>query len=200
MLLRERRRDVRKNLAERLRHAMRGEVGLLRVLGRLLVVLVVGGAYGGDLLLPALDVHLEDLLQVGLDDMELRLLVVVGEVDVLGERDVADRGLVGLDLALDALADPLEDAAVVAKARPHEAAVFALAEPVHEVDLRELRRIGRGALHLQPVLEVVRDVVAEERKHRHRVAADLADLVGELTLLAVCACGSMPDTEILPAV
>ena len=178
-LLREGGGDVGENLAERLRHAVR-RGGLHRgVLGRLRVILVIRGADRGNLLLPTLDVDLEDLLEIGLDDVELGLFVIVGEVDVVGERDVADRGLVGLDLALDALADPLEDAAVVAEARPHEAAVVALAEPVHEVDLRKLRRVGRGALHLQPVLEVVGHVVAEERQHRHRVAADLSDLVGD---------------------
>ena len=36
-------------------------------------------------------------------------------------------------------------------------------------------RVGELALHLDPVAEVVAHVVAAEREHGHRVAADLAD-------------------------
>ena len=176
-LLGESGRDVCEHLAESLGNAARSGVDFLGVLGSLLVVLVVGSANRGDFLLPAVDVDLEDLLEVFFDNLELAGVVV--KVDVLELRQVADGGLLSGDLAVDALADPLENAAVVAEARPHEAAVVALAEPVHEVDLRKLGRIGGGTLHLEPVLEVVGNVVAEERKHRHWVAADLADLVGD---------------------
>ena len=175
-LLGESGRDVGENLTESLRHAASSGVDFLGVLGSLLVVLVVGSANRSDFLLPAVDVDLEDFLEVFLDNLELAGVVV--KVDILELRQVTDSGLLSGDLAVDTLADPLENAAVVAEARPHEAAIFALAEPVHEVDLRKLGRIGGGALHLEPVLEVVGNVVAEERKHRHRVATDLTDLVG----------------------
>ena len=71
--------------------------------------------------------------------------------------------------------DPLQHAAVLAEARPQEAAVVAAAEPVDEEHLRHLGLVGVLA-EVDPVLEVVADVVAEERQHRHRVAADGADL------------------------
>ena len=176
-LLGESGRDVGEHLAKSLGNAACSGVDFLGILGSLLVVLVVGSADRGDFLLPAVNVDLEDFLEVLFDNLELAGVVV--KVDILELRQVADGGLLSGDLAVDALADPLEDAAVVAEARPHEAAVVALAEPVHEVDLRELGRIGGGALHLEPVLEVVGNVVAEERKHRHRVATDLTDLVGD---------------------
>ena len=176
ILLRKLGGDARENVAESLRNAL-GRLGDdLGVLGSLGVVLVVALADGLDFLDPAGLVDLEDFLEVGGNDFELTL--VVGEVDVLLEREVADRGLGGLHLAVDTIADPLENAAIIAEAGPHEAAVVALAEPVDEVDLGKLRSVGRGALHLEPVLEVVGDVVAEERKHRHRIAADLTDLIG----------------------
>ena len=77
--------------------------------------------------------------------------------------------------ALDALDDPLQDPAVLAEARPQEAAVLVAAEPV---DVEDLRQLG-GVVVLadrDPVVEVVAGVVADERQHRHRVAAHDADL------------------------
>ena len=177
ILLRKLGGDARENVAESLRNAL-GRLGNdLGVLGSLGVILVVALADGLDFLDPAGLVDLEDFLEVGGNDFELTL--VVRKVDILLEREVTDSRLGGLNLAVDTVADPLENAAVVAEAGPHEAAVVALAEPVHEVDLRKLRRVGARALHLQPVLEVVGDVVAEERKHRHRIAANLTDLIGD---------------------
>ena len=46
-----------------------------------------------------------------------------------------------------------------------------LAEPV---DAEDARRVGYLSAELQPVVEVVGHVVAAERQHRHRVAADRA--------------------------
>ena len=62
------------------------------------------------------------------------------DVERLRRRHVADRGLDGGGRALDALDDPLEDAAVLAEARPQEAAVVVAAEPV---DVEDLRQLGR---------------------------------------------------------
>src|SRR3546814_1254353 len=70
---------------------------------------------------------------------------------------------------------PFQNAQVVAEARPQEAAVVALAEPV---DVEHLRQLRAGLVERQPVAEVVGEVVAAERLHRHRVAAHHADLAG----------------------
>ena len=69
-------------------------------------------------------------------------------------RHVADRGLDRLGLALDALDDPLEHPAVLAEARPQEAAVVVAAEPV---DVEDLRQLGGVVLlaDRDPVVEVV---------------------------------------------
>jgi hypothetical protein len=85
----------------------------------------------------------------------------------------ADRRLDRVVLAGAAPEDPLDDPAVVAEAGPHELAVGVLAEPVDQVDARQL---GPGLLaDLEPVGPVVGHVVAAERQHRERVEAQLAD-------------------------
>ena len=56
-------------------------------------------------------------------------------------------------------------------------AVVALAEPVDVEDLWQLVSVGLFA-ELQPVSEVVADVVTTERQHRHRVKAELANRAG----------------------
>ncbi len=73
----------------------------------------------------------------------------------------------------DSLEDPLQDAQVVAEARPEELAVFGGAEPVHAEDPRRTRQ---RAADVEPVLPVVAHVVAAEGQHRHRVAPEHADL------------------------
>ena len=80
-------------------------------------------------------------------------------------------------LAAAAAEDPREHAAVLAVARPEELAVGVLAEPVDVEELRQLRLVGRFA-DAQPVREVVAHVVAAERQHRERVAAQRADRAG----------------------
>ena len=94
-----------------------------------------------------------------------------------GAGHVADRGLDRLGLALHALDDPLEHPAVLAEAGPQEAAVLVATEPVDVEDARHLRGVVLLA-HVDPVAEVVAGVVADERQHRHRVAAHDADLAG----------------------
>ena len=91
-----------------------------------------------------------------------------------GVGHVADRGLDRGGLAVDPLDDPLQHPAVLAEARPQEAAVVVAAEPV---DVEDPRQLG-GVVVLadgDPVVEVVAGVVADERQHRHRVAAHHAD-------------------------
>src|SRR3712207_7256092 len=69
-------------------------------------------------------------------------------------RHVADRGLLGRRGALEPLDDPLEDPAVLAEARPQEAAVLVAAEPVDVEDLRQLRGVVLLA-GLDPVPEEI---------------------------------------------
>ena len=112
-----------------------------------------------------------------IDTQELRESVL-GEIEALGVegllgRDESDGRIHGLALPFAALHHPLEHADVVPVAGPEELAVLTGTEPVHAEDLR---RHGDPLPHLQPVAEVVAHVVAGEREHRHRVAAQDADL------------------------
>ena len=77
--------------------------------------------------------------------------------------------------AVAAVDDPAQHAQVVAESRPQELAVLVLAEPV---DVEDLRQSSRPAFEPQPVRQVVGEVVAAERLHRHRVTAHDADLAG----------------------
>ena len=113
----------------------------------------------------------ESLLQVALGHVEA--------VDVQGARrgDVTDGRLDRSGLTLHPVDDPLQDPAVLTEPWPQEATVVVAAEPVDVVDARHLRLVVLLA-HLDPVVEVVARVVADERQHRHRVAAYDADLAG----------------------
>src|SRR5690606_5792465 len=121
--------------------------------------------------LPLLDVDAEQPLQAFPVDVQTL------EVQALRRRHVADRRLDRVGHTVDALDDPLEDAGVLAESRPEELAVLVAPEPVDVVDPRELGRVVLLA-DLDPVAEVVAGVVADERQHRHRIAADDTDLPG----------------------
>ena len=69
--------------------------------------------------------------------------------------------------------DPVDDAHVLAESRPEKFSVLVFAEPIH---MEKARQVGEIAAHLEPVAEVGAHVVTAERQHRHRVAADFADL------------------------
>ena len=74
---------------------------------------------------------------------------------------------------MDAVDDPLQHAEVFAVAGPEELAVFVAAEPI---DVEDPRRILQAAAEVEPMAEVVAHVVAAERQHGERIAADLAEL------------------------
>src|SRR3978361_1274485 len=161
-----------------------GEAGLQRVE----LVLDAGGQLVADELEPLLDQR-QFLAPLGRVDRQ-RLGPVAAlefepaQAQVLGRRHDTDRGVLTAGLVFDAVDDPLEHPAVLAEARPQEAAVFIATEPVDEEHLWQLGVVGVLA-QVAPVREVVSDVVAQERQHRHRVAAHAADLaLGRGGLLA----------------
>src|SRR5215210_3851526 len=120
-----------------------------------------------ELLLPCLDVHLEQLLHRLVGDVE------PARIDRPGRGQPADRGTPGPCAVVAAAEDPGEHAAVLAEARPDELVVRILAEPVDAEDARQA--LPPVALaEREPVAEVVAHVVAAERQHRHRVEAQLA--------------------------
>src|SRR6187402_2562356 len=97
------------------------------------------------------------------------------EVQILRSRQVADGGFLRACAARDAVEHPGQHAQVVAETRPQELAVRALAEPV---DVEDLRRVLQLCADVQPVLEVVTEVVAAEGLHGHGVAAHHAHGAG----------------------
>src|SRR6516164_9525914 len=68
-----------------------------------------------------------------------------------------------------AIGNPLQDPHILAVARPDECAISILAEPV---DQEGFRWMGKPAVHPEPVTDVIRDVVATEGQHRHRIATN----------------------------
>ena len=106
--------------------------------------------------------------------------IVGGNIQALGIhiggiRQPPNGCVCGVDLAVAALKNPLQDAAVLAVAGPEKLAVFVLPEPVHVEDPGQLGCVGVFA-DFEPVREVVAHVVAAEGKHRHGIAAELAYL------------------------
>src|SRR3954454_24357331 len=68
---------------------------------------------------------------------------------------------------------PFQNAHVLTVTRPHKFAVLIFSEPVYGKDRR---RIGKARAKVEPVAEIIAHVIAAERKHRERIAADLTDI------------------------
>src|SRR3546814_10293180 len=86
-------------------------------------------------------------------EAEQLLARLVGQLDarqvqVFRPRQRADRGVDRAGLALHPADHPFQNAQVVTEARPQEAAVVALAEPV---DVEHLRQLRAGLVERQPV-------------------------------------------------
>src|SRR6185437_111565 len=88
-------------------------------------------------------------------------------------RNKTNRGLRGADTPMHTFGNPLQNPHVLAVFRPEKRTVSILSEPV---DHEDLGWMGKLAVHPEPVTDVIGDVVATERKHRHRIAAHDADL------------------------
>jgi len=77
------------------------------------------------------------------------------EIEGVARRHQADGRLLRFAVTFGALEDPLEDAEVVAEARPEELAAVAGAEPVGAEDRRRMLELRA---HFQPMREVVAEV------------------------------------------
>src|ERR1700735_4705577 len=93
------------------------------------------------------------------------------EIGCLGNS--SDGSFFGVPLAVAALKDTFQYAAVFAVPRPKEFAILVLAKPVDVENLRELRSAGASA-HPEPVRKVVAHVVAAKCEHGHGIAAKLS--------------------------
>ena len=105
--------------------------------------------------------------------------VKAGPVQVLVAGADAGTVLFPLAAAFDPVDHPRQHAHVFAITRPDKFAVFAFAEPVGGVDLRQFATHGLQLFaHVQPMLEIVAHVVANEGQHGKRVAPHHAGLAG----------------------
>src|SRR5690606_6723315 len=130
-------------------------------LGRARAVQPEIGADLGHFLLPGIGLHRQQLIErIGSDVQALG-------VEVGGVGQMSDGGILRLRPTGHTVQCPGDGTQVVAEARPQELAVLPLPEPV---DVEDLRRIAEPGADIQPVLEVVAEVVAAERLHGHRVA------------------------------
>src|ERR1700731_298545 len=97
------------------------------------------------------------------------------EIDVVYSGQPTNRRFGSAAAAFTSVDDPLQDAHVIAKARPKKISGLSFAEPVH---IKYERRIGQPLSDIDPVPKIVADVVAAERQHRHRIAPNLANCAG----------------------
>ena len=116
-------------------------------------------------------------------DIEKEFDIFVGDVETCGVEifdiwDITDRSLFGAGIVIGAVEDPFENADVFAVTWPDELSVFILAEPVDGIDLRKLVLVGHFA-HVEPMLDVVADMIADEWQHCEWIAADLAEFVAD---------------------
>ena len=107
-----------------------------------------------------------------------RIELVVGkalesfDAEVLPIRGPTDGGFMSWDASMASFDDPLEDADILSEAGPKEIALGVFSEPI---DVEDSRETADMFSHIEPVGKVVPHVVAAEREHRHRIAADGSD-------------------------
>src|SRR2546423_3542439 len=80
----------------------------------------------------------------------------------------ADGRLERATASLAAVDDPFEHAHVFTETGPQEFSVSAFAKPIH---IKDQRRVAESLTDVEPVLEIIPDVVSAEWQHFHRVAA-----------------------------
>src|SRR5258705_2398490 len=102
--------------------------------------------------------------------------IEAGQIEAVGGGNETEGISQGRAAAVDTIDHPLQDAGVLAIARPEEAALRVAPEPVHPEDFR---RVDQSRPHGKPVREVAPHVVAAERDHGHGIATDHADLAGD---------------------
>src|SRR5262249_53540895 len=94
------------------------------------------------------------------------------KIEIMRTGQPADRRLECLAILFAAIDDPLEHAHVLSEAWPKEFSVRAFAKPVH---VEDERRIAETFSDVDPMPEIIANVVPAERQHRHRIATHLTD-------------------------
>src|ERR1700745_856230 len=123
----------------------------------------------GNLLLPLLVIYAEKFSDAFVINIELRKIEIVRAWQpAYGRFNRATASFAAID-------DPFEDAHIFTETRPQEFSVRAPAEPV---DVKNEGGTSEAFSHVEPVLEIVADVVSAEWQHRHRIAAHSSDRAG----------------------
>ena len=123
----------------------------------------------GQFFLPLLVIDAEKFDDVFVLDVELI------KIEIVRAGQPADRRLNRVPCSFAAIDDPFEHPHVLAETWPEKFSVCAFAKPVH---VKNERRIGEALPDLEPMPEVIADVVAAKRQHRHRIAPNLANRSG----------------------
>src|SRR5258708_37783942 len=99
----------------------------------------------------------------------------LGEVEIVNAGQKTDRRFHRAAAVFATVEDPFQHTHVVAKTRPKKFSRLPFAEPIH---IKYEGRIRESFADVEPVPEIIADVVATEREHRHRIAPDLTDCAG----------------------
>src|SRR5947208_17195104 len=117
---------------------------------------------GGDLFLPFLVIEAKEFVN------RIMINVELGQIEVVRARQPTDRRLECATISLAPVDDPFEHAHVFTETWPEEFSVCAFAKPVH---VENLRWIGELLSDIEPMLEIIAEVVSAERHHRHWIVS-----------------------------
>src|SRR6516165_5509792 len=120
----------------------------------------------GQLRLPVFVIDLEQFIDAFMVNLE------AGEIEIVHAGQPTDRRSHGAAASFATIQNPFQHTHVLAEPGPEEISVYAFAEPIHA---ENGRRIGQPSPDVDPMLEIIADVVAAERQHGHRIATNLAD-------------------------
>ena len=101
--------------------------------------------------------------------------VELDEIEIVGAGQPADRRFQCAAGSVAAIDYPFQHAHVFAETRPEKLALPPFAKPVH---IENERRIRQAFPHIEPVLEIIPDVVSAKWQHRHRIAAHPTNRAG----------------------
>src|SRR4029077_5571275 len=121
---------------------------------------------GNRFLSPVSDVNSKCLLKLG------AIIFHALKIDIIGRRHPAKGSLLCANLISASIDDPFENPHVLAKTGPQKFIRSTFPEPVY---VKDLWRFSQLFAHLQPMAKVIPHVVAAERQHSHRIAADLTN-------------------------
>src|SRR5256885_15635768 len=98
-----------------------------------------------------------------------------GEIEIVRAWQPTDRRFKRTASSFAAINNPFEHAHVFAETRPEKLALHPFAKPVH---VENERRTREAFSYIEPVLEILANIVSAKRQHRHRIASHLTNCAG----------------------